>query len=90
VLALRFIGFPPALMSALRAAGLRPDTAGARALLRCQFYHYCATDRASIAFSYNLRTSVPNWSPVDPTGCFTVFDTDLAPGPGTRLAILPQ
>jgi hypothetical protein len=28
--------------------------------------------------------------PVDPTGCFTVFDTDLAPGPGTRLAILPQ
>ena len=22
--------------------------------------------------------------PVDPTGCFTVFDTDLAPGPGTR------
>jgi hypothetical protein len=28
--------------------------------------------------------------PVDPTGCFAVFDTDLAPGPGTRLAILPQ
>ena len=27
--------------------------------------------------------------PVDPTGCFTVFDTDLTPGPGTRLAILP-
>jgi hypothetical protein len=28
--------------------------------------------------------------PVDPTGCFTVFDTDQTPGPGTRLAILPQ
>lgn len=31
-----------------------------------------------------------NTYPVDPTGCFTVFDTDLAPRPGTRLAILPQ
>lgn len=28
--------------------------------------------------------------PVDPTGCFTVFDTDLPPRPGTGLAILPQ
>jgi hypothetical protein len=28
--------------------------------------------------------------PVDPTGCFTVFDTDQTPGSGTRLAILPQ
>jgi hypothetical protein len=29
-------------------------------------------------------------NPVDPTGCFAVFDTDQTPGPGTRLAILPQ
>jgi hypothetical protein len=28
--------------------------------------------------------------PVDPTGCFTVVDTDLAPGPGTRLILLPE
>jgi hypothetical protein len=28
--------------------------------------------------------------PVDPTGCFTVVDTDLAPGPGTRLVLLPD
>jgi hypothetical protein len=28
--------------------------------------------------------------PVDPTGCFTVVDTDLAPGPGTRLVLLPE
>ncbi len=34
--------------------------------------------------------TLPFIYPVDPTGCFTVFDTDLAPGPGTRLAILPQ
>ena len=32
----------------------------------------------------------PSTYPVDPTGCFTVFDTDLTPGPGTRLAVLPQ
>ena len=34
--------------------------------------------------------TLPYIYPIDPTGCFTVFDTDLAPGPGTRLAILPQ
>jgi hypothetical protein len=28
--------------------------------------------------------------PVDPTGCFTIVDTDLAPGPGTRLVLLPE
>lgn len=28
--------------------------------------------------------------PVDPTGCFTVVDTDLAPGPGTRLVLLKE
>ena len=28
--------------------------------------------------------------PVDPTGCFTVVDTDLAPGPGTRLVLLRE
>jgi len=28
--------------------------------------------------------------PVDPTGCFTIIDTDLAPGPGTRLVLLPE
>ena len=28
--------------------------------------------------------------PLDPTGCFTVFDTNLTPGPGTWLAALPQ
>jgi hypothetical protein len=28
--------------------------------------------------------------PTDPTGCFVVFDTDLAPGPGVRLAVLPE
>ncbi|MBN2574045.1 MAG: hypothetical protein JXP73_05715 [Deltaproteobacteria bacterium] len=28
--------------------------------------------------------------PVDPTGCFTIVDTDLAPGPGTRLVLLPK
>jgi hypothetical protein len=28
--------------------------------------------------------------PMDPTGCFTVVDTDLAPGPGTRLVLLPD
>ena len=28
--------------------------------------------------------------PMDPTGCFTVVDTDLAPGPGTRLVLLPE
>jgi hypothetical protein len=32
------------------------------------------------------------WSyyPVDPTGCFTIVDTDLPPGPGTRLVLLPE
>jgi hypothetical protein len=28
--------------------------------------------------------------PMDPTGCFTVVDTDLGPGPGTRLVLLPE
>jgi hypothetical protein len=28
--------------------------------------------------------------PMDPTGCFTIVDTDLAPGPGTRLVLLPE
>jgi hypothetical protein len=28
--------------------------------------------------------------PIDPTGCFTLVDTDLAPGPGTRLVLLPE
>jgi hypothetical protein len=32
----------------------------------------------------------PGRYPVDPTGCFTVVDTDLAPGPGTRLVLLPE
>jgi hypothetical protein len=27
---------------------------------------------------------------VDPTGCFTIADTDLAPGPGTRLVLIPE
>jgi hypothetical protein len=31
----------------------------------------------------------PGRYPMDPTGCFTVVDTDLAPGPGTRLVLLP-
>ena len=26
----------------------------------------------------------------DPTGCFTVVNTDVAPGPGTRLVLLPE
>ena len=34
--------------------------------------------------------TLPYIYPIDPTGCFTILDTDLAPGPGTRLAILPQ
>jgi hypothetical protein len=38
----------------------------------------------------NYYGTLPYIYPIDPTGCFTVFDTDLAPGPGTRLAILPQ
>jgi hypothetical protein len=28
--------------------------------------------------------------PIDPTSCYTVVDTDLAPGPGTRLILLPE
>jgi hypothetical protein len=28
--------------------------------------------------------------PVDPTGCFTIADVDGAPGPGTRLILLPE
>jgi hypothetical protein len=28
--------------------------------------------------------------PLDPTGCFTIADTNLSPGPGTRLLLLPQ
>jgi hypothetical protein len=28
--------------------------------------------------------------PVDPTGCFTLADVDGAPGPGTRLLLLPE
>jgi hypothetical protein len=28
--------------------------------------------------------------PVDPTGCFTLVSTDLPPGPGTRLVVLPE
>ncbi len=28
--------------------------------------------------------------PVDPTGCFTIVDTDLGPTPGTRLVLLPE
>lgn len=28
--------------------------------------------------------------PVDPTGCFIIVDTDLPPGPGTRLVLLPE
>jgi len=34
--------------------------------------------------------TLPFIYPIDPTGCFTILDTDLAPGPGTVLAILPQ
>ena len=34
--------------------------------------------------------TLPYIYPIDPTGCFTVFDTDGTSGPGTRLAILPQ
>ena len=26
----------------------------------------------------------------DPTGCFTVVNTDVAPGPGVRLVLLPE
>jgi hypothetical protein len=43
-----------------------------------QLYLYSASDESTFG-SY----------PVDPTGCFTVVDTDLAPGPGTRLVLLP-
>jgi hypothetical protein len=35
--------------------------------------------------------AAPWWHyPVDPTGCFTIVDTDLPPGPGTRLVLLPE
>ncbi|MBN2573984.1 MAG: PD40 domain-containing protein [Deltaproteobacteria bacterium] len=32
----------------------------------------------------------PGRYPMDPTGCFAVVDTDLPPGPGTRLVLLPE
>jgi hypothetical protein len=28
--------------------------------------------------------------PIDPTGCFTLVSTDLPPGPGTRLIVIPE
>ena len=43
-----------------------------------------------------LRSQYPSYAqpeglyPVDPSGCFTIVDTDLAPGPGTRLVLLPR
>ncbi len=46
----------------------------------------------SSVFGWDSLSDAPplHTYPIDPTGCFTVFDTDLAPSPGTRLAILPQ
>jgi hypothetical protein len=38
----------------------------------------------------SIYGGLPGRYPVDPTGCFTVVDTDLAPGPGTRLVLLPE
>jgi hypothetical protein len=40
--------------------------------------------------TYRVMTDPLGRYPVDPTGCFTVVDTDLAPGPGTRLVLLPM
>jgi Tol biopolymer transport system component len=60
---------------------------------------YASADRSVVLGEWQITQFVPDsWSntpplatyPLDPTGCFTVFDTDLAPGPGTRLALLPQ
>jgi hypothetical protein len=39
-------------------------------------------------YYYNLDPRRPY--PVDPTSCFVIVDTDLAPGPGTLLKLLPQ
>jgi hypothetical protein len=42
-----------------------------------------------------LRASTPSTAPygsypVDPTGCFTILDTDLGPRPGVSLLLLPE
>lgn len=39
-------------------------------------------------YNYDLDPRRPY--PVDPTSCFVILDTDLAPGPGTLLKLLPR
>ena len=36
------------------------------------------------------RSAEPMPVEADPTGCFTVVNTDVTPGPGTRLVLLPE
>jgi hypothetical protein len=45
---------------------------------------------SSLAMVRSTTTAPAGTYPVDPTGCFTIVDTDLAPGPGTRLVLLPK
>jgi hypothetical protein len=86
------IGFPP------NRDGLVFVEYQSPAPIRLRYY---STDQSVVLGEWHITQFVPdslsdyygtlpNVYPVDPTGCFTVFDTDLAPGPGTRLAILPQ
>ncbi len=62
---------------------------------------YSSADQSVVLGEWQATEFQPDWLadhngtaldiyPVDPTGCFTVFDTDQTPGSGTRLAILPQ
>jgi hypothetical protein len=86
----RTIGFPPSG----RGLVFTESRSSGPSRLR-----YASADQSLVLGEWQTTQFVPQrWSdmnplatyPLDPTGCFTVFDTDLAPGPGTRLALLPQ
>jgi hypothetical protein len=86
------VGFPPNDSGLVFIEYRSPDPAQLRYLSANQSVvlgEWLTSQLLPILHSEYYGT-LPYIYPIDPTGCFTVFDTDQTPGPGTRLAILPQ
>jgi hypothetical protein len=86
------VGFPPSHNGLLFVEYRSPDSTRLR---------YASADQSLVLGDWSASQflptpfsdyygTLPYIYPIDPTGCFTVFDTDGTSGPGTRLAILPQ
>jgi hypothetical protein len=71
-------------------AVLFAETDGAKRGARFMSASYPQSTVLGVWEELDYRGASPMPVQPDPTGCFTVVNTDLSPGPGTRLVLLPD